>query len=277
MVRESNANAKKLTPGAKRTVRLRIKRCDGPGKASYWQSFDVPVTAGEGANIISALQYIAAHPTTVDGERVQPVVWDSGCLEEVCGSCTMLINGHVRQSCSALLDNYAPVDGDVVTLEPMSKFPVNRDLFVDRERMFATLRRLEAWVPIDGLYDLGKGPTEDPEKQQERYVLSTCMTCGCCLEACPQYEKETDPEKWSESFVGASAIGQVDLFNSHETGGRLKEKRLDELSRKGGVSDCGNSQNCVKVCPKEIPLTKSIAKMGRAVTVHKVKKFFSGK
>jgi len=43
------------------------------------------------------------------------------------------------------------------------------------------------------------------------------------------------------------------------------------------VNDCGNAQNCVKVCPKEIPLTESIAAIGRDVTVHAVKKFFTGR
>jgi len=273
----SPSSSVKLAPGAKRTVRLRIKRCEGPGKPSYWESFDVPVAAGEGANIISALQYVAANPTTIDGKETTPVVWDSGCLEEVCGACTMVVNGHVRQSCSALLDTIAPGDGDTVTLEPMNKFPINRDLFVDRQRMFDTLKRLKAWAPIDGLYELGKGPTESPEQQEERYVYSTCMTCGCCLEACPQFQKEDDPAKWAESFVGANAMGQAQLFNMHETGARLKGDRLDELSRKGGVSDCGNAQNCVKVCPKEIPLSQAIASLGRAVSIHGVKKFFTGK
>ena len=278
-VHTPHASSKKpsLTPGAKRTVRLRIKRCEGLGKPSFWESFDVPVTAGEGANIISALQSVAANPVTVEGKKTTPVVWDSGCLEEVCGACTMVVNGRARQSCSALLDTIAPADGDTVTLEPMSKFPVNRDLFVDRQRMFDTLKRMKAWAPIDGLYDLGKGPTESPEQQEERYTLSTCMSCGCCLEACPQFEKETDPTKWAESFVGANAIGQAHLFNMHETGARLKGDRLDELAKKGGVSDCGNAQNCVKVCPKEIPLTQAIASVGRAVTIHKVKQFFTGK
>ena len=45
----------------------------------------------------------------------------------------------------------------------------------------------------------------------------------------------------------------------------------------GGVSDCGNAQNCVKVCPKDIPLTESIAAIGRAVTIHSIRKFFTGK
>ena len=30
----------------------------------------------------------------------------------------------------------------------------------------------------------------------------------------------------------------------------------------GGIQVCGNAQNCVAVCPKEIPLTTSIARPG---------------
>ena len=32
----------------------------------------------------------------------------------------------------------------------------------------------------------------------------------------------------------------------------------------GGVADCANAQNCIQVCPKEIPLTESIAEVNRA-------------
>lgn len=261
-------------PKVGRKVRFRIKRCDGPGKPSRWETFEVPIERG--ANVISCLQYIAAHPVTVEGTRTTPPVWDSGCLEEVCGSCTMVINGKVRQSCSCLIDLCAPREGDEITLEPMSKFPVIRDLWVDRARLFRSLERVKAWVPIDGTYDRGSGPKERPGEQALRYVLSTCMSCGCCLEACPQYLLEEDESKWDTSFVGAHAISQANLFNRHDTGGLLRPDRLDALMGPGGVSDCGNAQNCVKVCPKEIPLTQSIASMGRATTVYAIAKWFSG-
>jgi succinate dehydrogenase / fumarate reductase iron-sulfur subunit len=35
----------------------------------------------------------------------------------------------------------------------------------------------------------------------------------------------------------------------------------------GGIAECGNAQNCVQVCPKKIPLTESIAVIGRQTTV----------
>ena len=189
----------------------------------------------------------------------------------------MVINGQVRQSCSCLIDDYAPNEGDEISLEPMSKFPVVRDLWVDRQRLFNDLRKVKAWVPVDGTYNLGAGPRESREAQQTRYKLSECMSCGCCLEACPQYTLETDEEALEKTFVGAAVISQARYFNLHETGKQLEKQRLDALSGPGGVQECGNAQNCVAVCPKEIPLTESIASMGRAVTFHKIKQFFSGK
>ena len=270
---QRKANRERAVPG--RTIRVRILRADGPGKPSRWETFQLKVERG--MNVISALQRIAANPVTTEGTRTTPVVWDSGCLEEVCGACTMVINGRVRQSCTCLLDEYAPAEGDILTLEPMSKFPVIRDLWVDRERLFHALRRVKAWVPIDGTYNLGAGPKESPQTQETRYKLSECMSCGCCLEACPQYNLEIDHGKWDSSFIGAHAISQARLFNEHETGKQFKGERLDVLMGAGGVSDCGNAQNCVKVCPKHIPLTESIAAIGRAVTVHSITRFFKGR
>ena len=62
-----------------------------------------------------------------------------------------------------------------IRLEPMSTFPVIRDLQVDRTRMFDNLKRMKAWIPIDGTYDLGPGPRM-PRKTSNAYELSKCMT-----------------------------------------------------------------------------------------------------
>ena len=48
---------------------------------------------------------IQRNPVTTDGKRDPAVVWDAACLEEVCGSCAMNINGRVRMACSALVDH----------------------------------------------------------------------------------------------------------------------------------------------------------------------------
>jgi len=244
------------------TVRIKIRRQDGPDKPQRWEEFDVPHRPQ--MNIISCLQWIAAHPKTVEGKDTTPPVWDSGCLEEVCGACTMVINGQVRQSCSALVDKFT----QPITLEPMTKFPLVRDLFVDRARLFGDLKRIKAWVPIDGTYDLGPGPAVSQELQNERYPLSRCISCGCCLDACPQY---TPVNK----FVGAAILSQARLFNDHPTGAALKNERLDTLMEEGGVADCSKVGNCVEVCPKKIPLLESIAAVQRQATVYSIKRLFS--
>jgi succinate dehydrogenase / fumarate reductase, iron-sulfur subunit len=248
-----------------RKVVIRIRRQDRPGDAHRWEEFAIPHRPN--MNIISCLQYIAAHPQTTDGAPTTTPVWDSGCLEEVCGACTMLINGRTRQACSALVDRLGPA-GSPITLEPMSKFPVVRDLFVDRKRLFEDLKRIKAWVPIDGTFDLGPGPAVSQKLQDERYPLSRCISCGCCLEACPQYTP-------ANTFVGAAIISQARLFNDHPIGRALKDDRLDTLMEEGGVADCGKAGNCVEVCPKDIPLLESIAAVQRQATVYAIKGFFT--
>ena len=106
-----------------------------------------------GMNVISAMMEIAANPVTRDGKQTTPITYDSNCLEEICGSCAMLINGKARMACSALVDKLE----QPIKLEPFSKFPVVRDLSVDRSVLFENLKRVKAWVPIDGTYDLGSG------------------------------------------------------------------------------------------------------------------------
>ncbi|GEL68731.1 MULTISPECIES: succinate dehydrogenase iron-sulfur subunit [Myxococcus] len=244
-----------------KTITFRIWRQDDPAKPGHFDEFKVPYV--KGANVISCLMEIQRNPVTVEGKRVAPVIWDAACLEEVCGSCAMNINGRVRMACSALIDKLE----QPITLEPMSKFPVVRDLTVNRDRMFDALKRIKGWVPIDGTHNLGPGPRQAPVDQSVMYVLSTCITCGSCLEACPQVTQEND-------FVGAAAISQARLFNMNPTGKMNSEERVRSLMGPGGIQDCGKAQNCVKVCPKEIPLVTSIAVMNREVTKLTIKDIF---
>ncbi len=266
---------------------VRILRQDAPGATSYWERHRVAHEPD--MNVISVLQRVAANARSLDGREVAPVAWDCNCLEEVCGACTMLVNGKTRQACSALVDSLLQENPGEIELQPMSKFPVVRDLCVDRQRLFRGLEKVKAWVPVDGYFDLGPGHPITRAQQESDYPLSQCMSCGCCLEACPQYNQidvlrhddESDEEyqarknaAYDKAFVGAHAISQTMLFNDHPVGSVLTDERIDALKAEGGIQVCGNAQNCVAVCPKEIPLTTSIARAGRSVTLHTIKNWF---
>ena len=284
-------------------IDVRVLRQDAPDRRSYWERHRLPYELD--MNVISVLQRIAAQAKNREGSATAPVAWECNCLEEVCGACTMVVNGRVRQACTALVDRLLDEQPGEIELRPMSKFPVVRDLVVNRRRMFRALQKVQAWIPVDGYYDKGAGPRMSQDEQGVAYPLSECMTCGCCLEACPQYTQIKTPAASSaaahgdhhghapaghtaspadttqaenvafdQAFVGAHAISQAMLFNTHPTGRMSAAGRLDALMAPGGVQVCGNAQNCVAVCPKNIPLTTSIARAGRAVTVYAIRKWF---
>jgi succinate dehydrogenase / fumarate reductase iron-sulfur subunit len=115
------------------------------------------------------------------------------------------------------------------------------------------------------------------------------MSCGCCLDACPQYTHlevaqasgETDVAfatrenaTYDVNFVGAHAISQTAYYNLNPIGQNNAGERVDALMAPGGIQVCGNAQNCVSVCPKSIPLTTSIGRMGRAATKRMLTKWF---
>jgi len=235
-----------------------------PGN-QYWEEFEC--TLQYGSNVISALMDIQKNPINKEGKESTPVAWEQGCLEEVCGSCSLLVNGKPRQACTALIEPYLE-KSDIITLAPFTKFPLIKDLMVDRAQMFENLKKVRGWIEVDGSFERGEGPKVSQDVQEALYTLSTCMTCGCCSEGCPQVNDNS-------KFMGPAPISQARLFNSHPTGKLQKKDRLHAMQEEGGVADCGNAQNCKQVCPKNIPLTESIALIGREATKQSLKDFFS--
>src|ERR1700761_1857356 len=243
------------------TIKVEIKRQSNPNTPATIEKFEIPYRPN--MNITSLLGEIALNPVDVSGKPTTPVTYDSNCLEEICGSCAMLINGKARMACSALVDKLE----QPIRLAPLSKFPVVRDLAVDRSVLFENLKAIQAWVPIDGTYDLGSGPRQFPQTQEVRYPLSNCISCCCCMEVCPQFNESTN-------FVGAATIAQAKLFNMDPAGSVLKAERLRALAGDGGVQECGFAQNCVEACPKQLPLTEAISDIGQDAFVEQVKDLF---
>ena len=85
--------------------------------------------------------------------------------------------------------------------------------------MYDALKRVKAWIPIDGTYDLGPGPRMPEAEREIAYHYSQCITCGNCLEVCPQVNDHNP-------FMGAAIFSQVRLFNMHPTGKMHAKERL---------------------------------------------------
>src|ERR1043165_8922328 len=104
-----------------RTIQLKVRRQDGPDTPPYWHVFEIPWAPQH--NVISALMEVRKNPVTIEGKRVPAPAWEASCLEEICGSCAMLVKGRAGMGCTALIDK---LDQPVV-IEPLSKFRVLRD------------------------------------------------------------------------------------------------------------------------------------------------------
>ncbi len=186
------------------TKKFRLKVYRGVPGSQYWETYELEERTG--LNIVSALMILQRNPVTIDGRRVTPIAYESGCLENVCGSCSMLINGYPKQACAALVRQIIETTKNPeITLAPFTKFPLIRDLMIDRSAMFENLKAISGWIEADATWDHGPGPKITPHEQEVRYVLSTCMTCGCCSEGCPQVNAHSD-------FMGPAPISQARLL-----------------------------------------------------------------
>ena len=159
--------------------KLKIQRREKEDAPAVWETFELPYRRN--LNVISALMEVRKDPVTTDGKQTTPPVWDMSCLEQVCGICTMVIDGRVRQSCSALIDDLLLASGDdTIVLEPMSKFPNVRDLKVDRSKMFDHLKQVHAWVELDGSHNLGPGPALSNARRYI-YIARWPNSSYCCF------------------------------------------------------------------------------------------------
>lgn len=244
-----------------RTITLKIKRQKNPSSSASWEEFKM--TAEGELNLVTLLQKIREHPVNARNEAVDPVVWNGECGKGQCGDCGMLVNGKPVLACEFLLKDF----DQFVVLEPLSRFPVIRDLWVDRSVIDKNLQELRLGKPVDRLVMRSLANQVAPSMQEAVYELSQCIECGLCLEVCPQFNERS-------SFLGPQAML---MAQEHLLKDSLKLNHAAPLSRlmqKGGVADCGDAQNCVNVCPKKIPLTSAIASVKRAVVKEGFKRFF---
>lgn len=242
-------------------IHLKIKRQDKPESPSYFENFQI--MAESGATIISALQIIRKNPRNISGKVVAPVVWESLCHKNLCGSCTLIINGKVRQACQVLLKDCT----QPIVIEPLKKFPVIRDLVVDRYFLRQAQEKMTAWNDLDAMITNLELEQKNQIDSEQALTLAGCHSCGACLESCPQINTNS-------SFLGPAVIAAQQFYLTSTLGQKQKSRFLSALMEEGGIAGCSNAQNCVRHCPKELPLTTVLAKISRETNHFALKKIF---
>lgn len=176
------------------------------------------------------------------------------CAHGVCGSDGMRINGVCALACQKLVRDYA--DSEEITLEPLPFFRVLKDLIVDMEDFLARIDTMRPHLVPAGPPS-EKEMLQSPEDHKKVEDVIRCILCACCTGACPVMLENPD-------YVGPAALvwGYRFLYDSRD--GQFTS-RLEKLNEPNSVWPCVNYFECTRVCPKAIPVTKSINLMKREI------------
>lgn len=99
-------------------IKVRVRRYDPSSKAKpRFQSYEVPYE--EGLNVLGALNYIYE-------ELDHSLAFRYSCRITFCGICAVVVNGKNVLGCKRIVK-----PGESLTIEPISKYPLIRDLVTD--------------------------------------------------------------------------------------------------------------------------------------------------
>jgi len=216
------------------TVILEIQRYRPEQSAEpAWKSFEVPFH--HKWMVLDALNYIKDR---MDGS----LSYRWACRMGVCGSCGLKVNGEPVLTCATYLADLLP---GPIRIEPLSGFPVVRDLVSNIDDFMDKLQQVKPWIVRGEEQALSEGEyLQTPEQQAEYMQYSMCINCLLCYSACPIYSLE--PE-----FLGPATIALAQRYNfdSRDQGA---DQRMDRISQNDGIWSCTFVGECSVVCPKKV-------------------------
>ena len=192
-------------------------------------------------------------------ERKEPVAFEHDCREGICGSCSMVINGHphgkLQGTTACQLHMRFFQDGETVTIEPFraQSFPVVKDLVVDRGAF-------DRIIQAGGYVSVGTGQAQDAnaipvvrDDASAAFDAAACIGCGACVAACPNAS--------AMLFVSAK-VSQLALLPQGKVEAKKRVLNMVQQMDIEGFGNCSNVTACEAECPKGISV-ENIARMNR--------------
>src|SRR5437016_1981861 len=198
-----------------------------------FQTFQVPYR--KDWVVLDALNHIKGE---IDGT----LTYRWSCRMGVCGSCGMMVNGEPKLTCAAFLKDYYP---NTIRVEPLTNFPVIRDLVINYDDFMHKLTEVKAWLIPKEPKPLSEGEyLQTPEQLAQYKQYSMCINCMLCYAACPVYGIEP-------KFLGPAAIALGQRYNLDSPDG-AKDERANFISSSEGIWECTFIGECTRVCPKHV-------------------------
>jgi len=211
-------------------------------ESPYFQEYTIEVD--EHWTVLEVLEYIK-------DKFDSTLTFRASCRSSICGSCAMVINGQSRLICK---ENIAKnLINDTITIEPLKKFPIIRDLVVDDSIAYEKLKKVQPWLTP-------KTPPENseflisPEEVATYDKQTDCILCMACYSDCAALEND---DKYIGPFQFTKALR---LINDSRDSTSLNE-RLDLITKEGNIFECLECQACILACPKGIASQFDIKKL----------------
>lgn len=229
--------------------KLKIKRYDPLESKSYFQEF--LMNESPKSSITTVLTKLNERKPLLDSEGniAKLIDWESGCKQKMCGACAMIINGKPSLACATFLEDLCNENQKniIIQLEPLSKFPIIRDLRVDKSQMFEDMKKMKIWLNSNAVLD--------NKEWEHQYESASCIMCGCCLEVCSNYSNDND-------FVGAAVMNGAYRVATQQPQGSNRKQFVKQII-KNGQGHCSKSLSCERICPMNISVGALISKMNR--------------
>lgn len=230
----------------------RQKSPDAPGRIEVYEAKDI----SPDSSFIEMLDIVNVSLVETDKE---PIAFEADCLEGICGSCCLMINGVAHgpggacTTCQLHMRSFN--DGDHIFIEPWKSraFPIIKDLMVDRSA-FDRIIQAGGYISINtgGAPDANALPVPK-EEADIAFDAAQCIGCGACVASC---------KNGSAMLFTAAKVAQLAHLPQGQAERYRRVVKMIEAMDNEGFGACTNQYECEAVCPKEISV-KYIAEMNR--------------
>ena len=215
-------------------------RKTGPDGESQPRTYAVDVPR-EATVLDALLQAREAHDPSL--------AFRGNCMRGLCGDCAMEINGDGVLACTTRAE---PLAGKPITVQPIRRVPVIRDLAYDMESfLWSKIKAVRPWIVAAG--DTEREASLQPSAVEDLQKTMSCFSCGLCDEGCTVIAVD-------RTFLGPAALTKAYrlLTDPRATG---THERLAQLERPGGIWDCTHCFEANGHCPRGIQPTDRILAM----------------
>lgn len=234
---------------------LKVWRQAGPSAKGQFVTYQMDNVSEH----MSFLEMLDVLNERLVGQKEEPIVFEHDCREGICGTCSLVINGHphghMHRTSACQLHMRTFKDGDTITIEPFraKAFPMLKDLSVDRSA-------LDRVIQAGGYIAVNTGQAQDAnaipiEKMQSSSAMDAaeCIGCGGCVAACPNAS--------AMLFVSAKVSHLAQLPQGRVEAKRRAQRMVAAMDEEG-FGMCSNITACEAECPKGISVS-NIARLNR--------------